>query len=115
MALQGDVGYGSGSPNTVLRASYSQHDGEWVEAGGGVHGAPTGCARNRSVTAPPPCRPWRFPPPINSRSGDVLELRFGSELQTIQFMGRVTAFRPFRISRSASFAQYRAGISLRHF
>jgi hypothetical protein len=27
--------------------------------------------------------------------GDILELRFGSELQTIQFMGRVTAFRPF--------------------
>jgi hypothetical protein len=27
--------------------------------------------------------------------GDVLEVRFGSELQTIQFMGRVTAFRPF--------------------
>src|SRR5581483_10271779 len=27
--------------------------------------------------------------------GDVLELKFGSELQTIQFMGRVTAFRPF--------------------
>jgi hypothetical protein len=26
---------------------------------------------------------------------DVLELRFGSELQTIQFMGKVTAFRPF--------------------
>jgi len=27
--------------------------------------------------------------------GNVVELRFGSELQTIQFMGRVTAFRPF--------------------
>jgi hypothetical protein len=27
--------------------------------------------------------------------GNVLELRFGSELQTIQFMGRVNAFRPF--------------------
>jgi len=27
--------------------------------------------------------------------GDVLGLKFGSELQTIQFMGRVTAFRPF--------------------
>ena len=27
--------------------------------------------------------------------GDVLELKFGSELQTIQFMGRVNAFRPF--------------------
>ncbi len=37
----------------------------------------------------------RFPPPINLRSVNVLELRFGSELQTIQFMGRVTAFRPF--------------------
>jgi hypothetical protein len=27
--------------------------------------------------------------------GDVLELQFGSELQSIQFMGRVNAFRPF--------------------
>jgi hypothetical protein len=27
--------------------------------------------------------------------GDVLELKFGSELQSIQFLGKVTAFRPF--------------------
>jgi len=27
--------------------------------------------------------------------GDALELRVGSELQTIQFLGRVTAFRPY--------------------
>jgi hypothetical protein len=27
--------------------------------------------------------------------GDVFELKFGSELQTIQFLGRVTAFRPY--------------------
>ena len=27
--------------------------------------------------------------------GDVLELKFGSELQTIQFMGRVNSFKPF--------------------
>jgi hypothetical protein len=27
--------------------------------------------------------------------GDVLELKFGSELQTVQFMGRVSALRPF--------------------
>jgi Carboxypeptidase regulatory-like domain len=27
--------------------------------------------------------------------GDVLELHFGSELQTVQFMGRVSSFRPF--------------------
>jgi hypothetical protein len=27
--------------------------------------------------------------------GDILEMKFGSELQTIQFMGRVNAFKPF--------------------
>src|SRR4029077_12533285 len=27
--------------------------------------------------------------------GDVLEFKFGSELQTIQFLGHVTAFRPY--------------------
>lgn len=27
--------------------------------------------------------------------GDLIEMQFGSELQTIQFLGRVTAFRPF--------------------
>ena len=30
--------------------------------------------------------------------GDILELKFGSELQTVQFMGRVTALRPFAIA-----------------
>jgi hypothetical protein len=28
-------------------------------------------------------------------AGDVLELKFGSELQTVQFLGRVSAFRPY--------------------
>jgi hypothetical protein len=27
--------------------------------------------------------------------GDILEMKLGSELQTIQFMGRVNAFKPF--------------------
>jgi hypothetical protein len=31
----------------------------------------------------------------NLSLGDVLEFKFGSELQTIQFLGRVTAFRPY--------------------
>ncbi len=31
----------------------------------------------------------------NFSIGNVLELKFGSELQTVQFMGRFTAFRPF--------------------
>jgi len=29
------------------------------------------------------------------RARDKVEMKFGSELQTIQFMGRVNAFRPF--------------------
>ena len=31
----------------------------------------------------------------NFAVGDVLEFKFGSELQTIQFLGHVTAFRPY--------------------
>src|SRR5882724_4526227 len=93
MAFQGDVGYGNGSPNAVLRASYS-------------HKMPNGSAPEMAFTMRRLAAPG-----IDSHTtalqalalsasdeftfGDVLELRFGSELQTIQFMGRVTAFRPF--------------------
>jgi hypothetical protein len=93
MTFQGDVGYGNGSPNAVLRASYS-------------HKMPNGSAPEMAFTMRRLAAPG-----IDSRTtalqalalsasdeftlGDVLELRFGSELQTIQFMGRVTAFRPF--------------------
>jgi hypothetical protein len=93
MAFQGDVGYGNGSPNAVLRASYS-------------HKMPNGSAPEMAFTMRRLAAPG-----IDSRTtalqalalsasdeftlGEVLELRFGSELQTIQFMGRVTAFRPF--------------------
>jgi len=93
MAFQGDVGYGNGSPNAVLRASYS-------------HKMPNGSTPEVAFTMRRLAAPG-----IDSRTtalqalalsasdeftlGEVLELRFGSELQTIQFMGRVTAFRPF--------------------
>ncbi len=93
MALQGDVGYGNGSPNAVLRASFS-------------HMAANGSKPEMAITMRRLAAPG-----IDSHTtalqalalsasdevsfGNVLELRFGSELQTIQFMGRVTAFRPF--------------------
>jgi hypothetical protein len=92
VALQGNLGYGSGEPSAVLRASYSHAL---------ANGRPEMAFTMRRLAAPG----------IDSHSsvlqalaltasdqftvGDVLELRFGSELQTIQFMGRVTAFRPF--------------------
>ncbi len=93
LALQGNVGYNGGSPNTVLRASYS-------------HTLPNGSKPEMAFTMRRLAAPG-----INGRDtalqalalsasdelslGDILELRFGSELQTIQFLGRVTAFRPF--------------------
>jgi hypothetical protein len=93
VAVAGNVGYNSGAPNAVLRASYSHR----MENGS----EPQVALTVRRLAGPD----------VNLRSaalqalsltasnhftvGNVLELRFGSELQTIQFMGRVNAFRPF--------------------
>jgi len=93
LEVGGNVGYGSGSPTAVLRASYE-------------HRLANGSTPKFGFTA------RRLPAPmINAQTealqalalttsddftlGDVLELKFGSELQTIQFLGRVTALRPF--------------------
>ncbi|MGH9544469.1 MAG: carboxypeptidase-like regulatory domain-containing protein [Terriglobales bacterium] len=93
VALQGNVGYNGGSPNTVLRASYSHAlvNGSKPEmaftmrrlAAPGINGHDT-ALQALALSASD-----------EFSLGDVLELRFGSELQTIQFLGRVTAFRPF--------------------
>ena len=93
VAVRGNVGYGSGSPAAVLRASY-------------IHKMDNGSQPQVTFTMR-----RLAAPDINLHSaalqalslttsddinlGDILELRFGSELQTIQFMGRLTAFRPF--------------------
>jgi hypothetical protein len=91
--LSGNVGYGLGFPAGVVRASYS-------------HRLPNGSAPTLALTV------HRFAasdPNLHNAAlqalalsagddfsiGDVLELKFGSELQTIQFLGRVTAFRPY--------------------
>jgi hypothetical protein len=93
VGLSGNVGYGDGLPAAVLRATYS-------------HRLPDGSGPAMAVTM------RRFAPSdpnlhyaalqalaLNAGDdfavGDVLELKFGSELQTIQFLGRVTAFRPY--------------------
>jgi hypothetical protein len=93
VALQGNVGYNGGSPNTVLRASYTRAlaNGSKPEmaftmrrlAAPGVNGYGTAL------------QAMAFSASDEFSLGDILELRFGSELQTIQFLGRVTAFRPF--------------------
>jgi hypothetical protein len=93
ISLKGNVGYGETLPSAVLRASYS-------------HALPDGSGPSVALTM------RRFAPSdpslhyaalqslaLNAADsfavGDVVELKFGSELQTIQFLGHVTAFRPY--------------------
>jgi len=93
VGLSGNLGYGDGLPAAVLRAMYSHH-------------LPDGSGPSMAVTM------RRFAPSdpnlhyaalqalaLNAGDdftiGDVLELKFGSELQTIQFLGHMTAFRPY--------------------
>jgi hypothetical protein len=93
VTLAGSVGYGQGSGSAILRTSFK-------------HKSPNGAEPSVALTV------RRLAPPDGGMHmqglqavglttqdemtlGDVLELKFGSELQTIQFMGRFTAFRPF--------------------
>jgi len=92
IGVRGSIGYGSASPASILRASYSHKMNDGSE--------PEFALTMRSLPAP-------FAMPNGSLQalslttsdsfalGDLIEMRFGSELQTIQFLGRVTAFRPF--------------------
>ena len=93
LAFSGDVGYGDGLPAAVLRTSYS-------------HRMLDGSEPSLSLTARrfAPSDPNLHNATLQALSlsaaddftvGDVLEFKFGSELQTIQFLGRVTAFRPY--------------------
>jgi hypothetical protein len=93
MAVKGDVGYGSGSPAAVLRASYSHKlaNGSEPQVAFTLRrlASPDGNLHNADLQALALTTADEF------TLGDILELKFGSELQTIQFMGRVNAFRPF--------------------
>jgi hypothetical protein len=93
MAVRGNVGYGSGSPATVLRASYSHKlaNGSEPQVAFTLRrlASPDGNLHNAGLQA------LALTTSDDFTLGDILELRFGSELQTIQFMGRVNAFRPF--------------------
>jgi hypothetical protein len=93
VAVRGNVGYGSGSPAAVLRASYIHKMDNGSE--------PQVAFTMRRLAAPDinlhsaALQALSLTTSDDINLGDILELRFGSELQTIQFMGRVTAFRPF--------------------
>ncbi len=93
VALQGNVGYGSGLPTAVLRTSYSHKLANGSE--------PQVAFTMRRLSSPDvnlhnaALQALALTTSDSFTFGNVLELKFGSELQTIQFMGRVNAFRPF--------------------
>ena len=93
IGLQGNIGYGSASPASVLRASYSHKMDNGSE--------PSFALTMRNLPGPDlglrssSFQSFSLTTADTFAMGDVVELHFGSELQTIQFLGHVTAFRPF--------------------
>ncbi len=93
VGLSGRVGYGDNSPVAVLRANYSHRlpDGSGPSMGVTVRQfAPSDPnLHNAALQA------MAFSAADDVLVGNVLELKAGSEIQSIQFLGRVTAFRPY--------------------
>lgn len=93
VGVSGNLGYGEGAPAAVLRTSYSHRLADGSE--------PAIALTMRRFAASDPnlhnaaLQALALSVSDDFSIGDVLELKFGSELQTIQFLGRVTAFRPY--------------------
>lgn len=93
IAFTGNVGYGDAAPASVLRAAYSENRGDGA--------GPKIALTMRNLASPDlNLRNSDFQSiELNTSDdvalGDILEMKFGSELETVQFLGRVSAFRPF--------------------
>ena len=93
LSLAGNVGYGDGAGAAILRTAYKHKSADGSE--------PAVALTVRRLAAPlgglhtPGLQAIGLTTTDQFTVGNVLELKFGSELQTVQFMGRFTAFRPF--------------------
>ena len=93
LALSGNVGYGDGIPAAILHTAYTHQlaDGSKPSVGLTV----------RRFAASDPNLHYAALQSLALSAGDeftmgdVLEIKLGSELQAIQFLGHVTAFRPY--------------------
>lgn len=95
LRLNGNVGYdsdGQGIPSAILRTTYTNSFNGVFEPSFAI----TALRLNSDLNAP-----GTTLQALSATSSDrvvlsdLLEMKVGSELQTIQFMGRVNAFRPF--------------------
>jgi hypothetical protein len=93
VGVSGNVGYGDSLPAAVLRGNYSHRlpDGSGPSMGMVVRRfAPSDPnLHNAALQA------FAFSAADDITAGNVLELNVGSEIQNIQFLGSVTAFRPY--------------------
>jgi Carboxypeptidase regulatory-like domain len=92
IGFRGNVGYGSGaSPSAVMHASFRHKMDNGAEPLVSLSmwnlAAPDITLHNLQAIA--------LTTSDDVVLGDVVELNVGSELETVQFMGRVTTFRPF--------------------
>lgn len=93
MALNGAVGYNAGQATGVLRASYKHEfaNGSHPEVALTAHrfASPESAQRHGALSALSVSIADGF------TLGEFLDLDFGGEMQSIQYRGRVAAFRPF--------------------
>jgi hypothetical protein len=93
LQFKGDLGYGPGLPNAVVRTSYKHQmaNGSTPEISLTMRrlSSPDWGLHNADLQA------LALATSDDVAIGDVLELKFGSELQSIQFLGKVNALRPF--------------------
>jgi hypothetical protein len=93
LAFSGNVGYGEGLPAAVLHTGYSHQ----LQNGSQPYMGLT--VRRFAATDPSlhyaALQALSLSAGDHFALGDLLELKLGSELQAIQFLGHVTAFRPY--------------------
>ena len=93
VAVSGNLGYGNASPGGVVRASYSHRMGNGSD--------PQIAVTMRRLASPDTMIPNSSLQSLSVTTSDdlnfanVLRLQFGSEMETVQFMGRVSSLRPY--------------------
>lgn len=93
LGFNGNVAYGDGQANGVVRASYKKATAFGTHPEFALtarrYASPTAAAHRAALNALSAALSDSF------NVDELLEFRYGAEMQSVQFRGRVTAFRPF--------------------
>ncbi len=96
LAFSGNVGYGSVLPAAVVRTSYSHRmaNGSTPMVGLTMHRfSPSDPSLHNAAL-----QALTLSAADDVTVGDLLEVKVGSELQTVQFLGHLNAFRPYGVA-----------------